>query len=111
MTPRKEAGKPVEKFRLSEDAVRYIEEFILKELNPTTAIDKDSMGKIIDLSTRWEINMIDTTTENYQDKTYDYPEKVRDTAADKFVSEITGKWDGVQYAPDFDDLNTGLHLL
>lgn len=100
----------IKKFRLSEDAVVFIEKFVLRELKLTTAINSDIMDKIIELATQWELNMIDSSTENYQDKKYDYPERERDMAADKFVTEITGQWDEDNSVLDFDDLNERLKL-
>lgn len=66
---------------------------------------------IIDLATQWEIDMIDPLSADGCDKNYDYPERERNELADKFVSEITGKWNDDVLVPDFDDLNKRLGLI
>ena len=49
--------------------------------------------------------------ENGNDKNYDYPNKERNEMADRFVSEVSGKWSSGLWTPDFDDINKRLGLL
>lgn len=80
-------------------------------MNIQTAIDSNKLDEIVDLSTKWETDMIDPLDKDGRDKLYDYPERERNELADKFVSEITGQWDDDKLIPDFDNLNKKLGLI
>lgn len=104
----KRKSKTIKKFRLSDSAVEFIRKYIMPEMGLSSAIDSDILDEIVELATQWEINLIDPESEDGRDKTYDYPERARDVAADNFVTEITGQWDDDELIPDFDDLNQRL---
>ena len=104
------APPTLKKFKLSENAIAFIRRFAKPELNITSRIDDAVLDRIIELATQWEIDMIDPSSDDGVDKTYDYPERERNEMADKFVSEITGQWDDKTLIPDLDDLNARLHL-
>ena len=105
---RKKDKKVPAKFVLSENAVSFIKTYAMEELGLAGPITEDVLDKIVDLAVQWELDMIDPLSEHGGDKTYDYPEKTRNEAADRFVSEITGQWDDDKLVPDFDDLNRRL---
>ena len=100
-----------EKFRLSDNAIMFIKKYALAELHITNPIDVEMLDRIIDIATQWEMDMIDPLSKDGCDKTYDYPERERNETADKFVGEITGKWDGEKFVPDLEDLNKRLGLI
>lgn len=100
----------IETFKLSENAVLFIEQYAKPQLGITEPIDADGLYRIIELATEWEEDMIDPQSEDGCDKAYDYAERERNEAADNFVGEITGKWDDDKFVPDFDDLNERLGL-
>ena len=54
--------------------------------------------------------MIDPLSENGSDKTTNYPEKERNEAADRFITEITGQWSDYTF-PDLEYLNRKLGLV
>lgn len=97
-------------FKLSDDAINFIRIFGAKEIGLHTPINEQILDAIVELATQWEMDMMDPSDANGGDKTYDYPEKKRNEAADRFVTEITGQWDDGRSVPDFDDLNRRLGL-
>lgn len=102
--------KEIKIFKLSEDAILFLKKYIIPEMNISAKIDEGTMDKIIELSSQWELDMIDTKTKNFMDKNYDYSERERNEMADAFVGEITGQWiDGI-CEPDFADINKKLEL-
>ena len=103
--------KEIKKFVLSDNAITFIKKFAQPELNITSPIDEDILDEITDLAVQWEMDMIDPLDKEGGDKTYDYPERVRNEMADKFVSEVTGQWDDDVLVPDFEDLNKKLGLI
>ena len=106
----KKKKKEIKRFYLSEDALNFIKKYVLDELKIDKFIDEEKLDEIIKLATIWELDMIDPNSKYGSDKQYDYPEKERNEMADKFVSEVTGKWNDDELVPDFDDLNKRLRL-
>ena len=100
----------IKKFCLSEDAIKFIQKYVVNELSINKPIDEEKLDEIISLATDWELDMIDPNSKYGSDKQFDYPEKERNELADKFVGEITGKWDDDKLIPDFNDLNKRLGL-
>lgn len=80
----------------------------MKERNVTTKIDVDMLDEFVCIAFDWESLMVD---ENWNDKTYDYPDKERNEIANRFVSELSGKLSSDLWIPDIDDLNQRLGLL
>lgn len=105
----KKANK-IKKFCLSDDAITFIQKYVINELSINNPINEEMLDEIISLATDWELDMIDQNSKYGSDKQYDYPEKERNELADKFVGEVTGKWDDNKLIPDFDDLNKRLGL-
>lgn len=103
--------REIRKFCLSENAVIFIKKFVFPELNIAVPIDEEMLDRIIALATQWEMDMIDPLSKDGCDRTYDYPEQERNEMADKFVGEITGKWDDKKLVPNFEDLNKKLGLI
>lgn len=101
-------NKKVQFFRVSDEAVEFIRKYLLQECNVTSKIDGDTLDDFLSVAFDWETEMVD---ENGYDKTYDYPDKDRNERADRFVSEISGKWSSGLWVPDFDDLNKRLGLM
>lgn len=106
----KKKGSEIQRFILSDNAIVFIKKYVLSALNIVSPINEETLDKIVDLATQWEIEMIDPTDLDGGDKEYDYPERERNTLADKFVGEITGQWDDM-LAPDFDDMNKRVGLI
>lgn len=107
----KNKKQEIRKFCLSKNSVAFIKKFVFPELKIVVTIDEDMLGRIINLATQWEMDMIDPLSKDGCDKTYDYPERERNEMADRFVGEITGQWDNENLVPDFDDLNKKLGLI
>lgn len=101
-------GKKVKVFKLSDEAIKFIKIYLLKECNVTTKIDMDLLDEFVSIAFDWETLMVD---ENGNDKTCDYPNKERNAMADRFVSEVSGKLSSGLWSPDFEDLNERLGLL
>ena len=99
--------KQIKYFLLSEDAVCFIKNYAMLAMELRSPIDDAALSAIVDLATQWETDMIDPLSVNGSDKTADYPEKERNEAADRFVTEITGQWTDFT-APDLEDLNCRL---
>lgn len=95
-------------FKLSDEAIRFIKIYLLKECNITTKIDVDLLDEFVSIAFDWESLTVD---ENGKDKTYDYPNKERNEMADRFVSELSGKLSSDLWIPDIDDLNERLGLI
>ena len=108
---KKNVKQTTAKFCLSENAVAFIKKFAINALNINSPINEETLERIIDLATQWELDMIDPLSKDGCDKTCDYPDRERNEAADKFVSEITGQWNDEKLVPDFDDLNKRLGLI
>lgn len=98
---KKETESKYNKFILSDDAVYFIKNFAVKELNVTLPIDEDKFYSILEFADECELHMIDDDGNDRQDN---YPEKERDIFGDKFVTEVSGK----DCEPDLDDLNKRL---
>lgn len=101
----------LKKFKLSDKAIMFIKKYIMPEINIIAPIDSNMLDDILDLATKWEMDMIDSKSKDGCDKKYDYPERERNEMADEFVSEISGQWDDDCCVPDFEDLNKKLGLL
>ncbi len=101
-------SKEIKIFKLSEEAVNFIKLYLIPELNIKSKIDSDILDNLLYIASVWESLMVD---ENGYDKNYEYPDKERNEMADRFVSEISGKWSSGLWIPDFDDLNKRLGLL
>ena len=101
-------GKKVKVFKLSDEAIKFIKIYLLKECNVTTKIDMDLLDEFVSIAFDWETLMVD---ENGNDKNCDYPNKERNAMADRFVSEVSGKLSSGLWSPDFEDLNERLGLL
>lgn len=99
--------KQIKYFLLSEDAVCFIKHYAMPAMKLHFPIDDATLSAIVDFATQWEIDMIDPLNVNGCDKTADYPEKERNEAADRFVTEITGQWTDFTI-PDLEDLNRRL---
>lgn len=104
----KKKNKGTNVFKLSDEAIKFIKTYLLKELNVTTKIDMDMLDDFVSIAFDWESETVD---ENGNDKTYDYPNKERNEMADRFVSEVSGKLSTGLWIPDFDDLNQKLGLI
>ncbi len=100
--------KEVKIFKLSDEAIKFIKIYLLKECNVTTKIDIDLLDEFVCIAFDWESLMVD---ENGNDKTYDYPNKERNEMADRFVSELSGKLSSGLWIPDINDLNNRLGLI
>lgn len=95
-------------FQLSDDAINFIKDYLLKECKVSERIDMDMFEEFIDMALDWETQMVD---ENGRDKIDDYPNKKRNEMADRFVSEVSAKLSSGLWLPDIDDLNKKLGLL
>ena len=104
----KKSSKKVNTFKFSNEAVEFIQEYLLRECNVTSAIDDDLLEKFISIALDWESMTVD---EHGNYKNYDYPEKKRNELADRFVSEVSGKLSDNVWKPDLDDLNKKLGLI
>lgn len=104
----KKKNKDVSVFKLSDEAIKFIKIYLLKELNVTTKVDMDMLDEFVSIAFDWESLMVD---KNGHDKTYEYPNKERNELADRFVSEVSGKLSSDLWIPDFDDLNKRLGLV
>ncbi len=105
----KNSNSPELKFKVTDDSIRFIKNYVIPEMKLSEPIDETTLNKIIRLADDWEADMIDADSDNYSDKTFSYPERDRNTAADRFVSEISGYW-SKHGNVDFDDLNRRLGL-
>ena len=103
----KKKNKEVKVFKLSDEAIEFIRKYLLQECNVTTKIDRDLLDEFVNIAFDWETMMVD---EKGFDKTYDYPDKERNAMADRFVSEVSGKFSSDFWVPDIDDLNEKLGL-
>lgn len=103
--------KQIQKFILSDNAIVFIKNHIMKEIHIDKPIDENELDKIINIASQWEVDMIDPLSNEGFDKEYDYPEKERNELADAFISEVTGQWNDLVSVPDFDDLNKRLGLI
>lgn len=103
----KKKTKPLKIFKLSDDAVEFIKKYLIRQCHISTKIDGDTLDDFLSIAFDWESLMVD---ENGNDKTFDYPDKERNEMADRFVSEVSGKWSSGLWSPDFDDLNNRLGL-
>lgn len=103
----KKKNKTPKIFQISDNAVEFIRKYLLPQCNTITKVDGDSLDLFLSIAFDWESSMVD---ENGQDKGYDYPEKERNEMADRFISEVSGKWSSGKWVPDFDDLNRKLGL-
>lgn len=88
-------------FILSDEAIYFIKNYAMKELNVILPIDEDKFYEILEFADECELHMIDEDGNDRQDN---YPEKERDIFGDKFVTEVSGK----NCEPDLDDLNRRL---
>lgn len=104
----KKKTKSLKTFVLSNEAVDFIRKYLLEKCNITSKVDADTLNLFLSVAFDWESSMVD---ENGNDKTYDYPERERNEMADKFVSEVSGKWSSGLWIPDFEDLNKRLGLI
>lgn len=95
-------------FKLSNDSIQFIRKYLIDELEIRTKIDEDILVECISVAFDWESLMVD---ENGQDRTYDYPDKQRNEMADKFVSDVSGRFSSEKWILDFEDLNKRLGLL
>ncbi len=68
----------------------------------------DILDDFVSTAFDWESLMVD---ENVYDKMYEYPNKLRNEMADRFVTEVSGKLLTDLWIPDFDDLNKRLGLI
>ena len=100
-------SKQLKKFKLSIDAIEFIKKYLLSECNVTSKIDENIIEDFLSISFDWETLTVD---EYGKDKNYDYPNKERNEMADRFVSEVSGKWTSGCWTIDFDDLNNKLGL-
>ncbi len=100
-------SKEIKTFKLSVEAVNFIKTYLLPELNITSKIDEGILDDFLYIASVWESLMVD---ENGYDKNYEYPDKERNEMADRFVTEISGKWSSGLWVPDFEDLNQRLGL-
>lgn len=105
----KNSNSPELKFKVTDDSVSFIKSYVIPEMKLSAPIDETMLNRIIGLADDWEADMIDTGSDNYSDKTFSYPERDRNIAADRFVSEISGYW-SKHGNVDFDDLNSRLGL-
>lgn len=101
-------NKEAKIFKLSDEAIKFIKIYLLKECNVITKIDRDLLYEFVSIAFDWESLMVD---ENGNDKTYDYPNKERNEMADRFVSELSGKLSDDLWIPDIDDLNKRINLI
>lgn len=104
----KKKNKQLKFFKLSDEAIEFIKKYLLKECNVVTKIDGDILDVFLSVAFDWESLMVD---ENGNDKKYDYPGKERNEMADRFVSEVSGKWTSGLWTPDFEDVNKRLGLI
>lgn len=104
----KKKVKPLKIFKLTDESIEFIRKYILQECNVSSKIDANLLDDFLNIAFDWESLMVD---ENGNDKNYDYPNKERNEMADKFVSEVSGKWSSGLWTPDFDDINKRLGLL
>lgn len=100
-------SKEAKVFKLSDEAIKFIKIYLLKEFYVITKIDRDLLDEFVSVAFDWESLMVD---ENGNDKTYDYPNRERNEMADRFVSELSGKLSDDLWIPDIDDLNKRLGL-
>lgn len=98
--------KKCKTFKLTNDAISFISQYALKELNINSKIDEKNIDEILIFAENCELNLID---ENGNDKDYDYPEKERDILGDLYVSEVSGYY-SKNIDIDLDDLNKKLNL-
>ena len=103
----KKKTKQLEVFKISDESIEFIKKYLLKECNITNKITADDLDDFLGIAFDWESLMVDEQGNN---KLYDYPDKERNEMADKFVSEISGKWSSGKWTPDFQDLNNKLGL-
>ncbi len=103
----KKMKKEIKIFQLSNEAVDFIKVYLLPELNVQSKIDGDLLEDFLRIAFDWESLMVD---EKGYDKNYDYPDKERNEMADKFVTEVSGRWSSGLWIPDFEDLNKRLGL-
>jgi len=94
-------------FKISDESIEFIKKYLLDECKITKKINDENLDDFLDVAFDWETLMVD---EQGNDKTYDYPNKERNEMADKFVTEISGKWTSGKWTVDFDDLNRRLGL-
>lgn len=104
----KKKNKQLKFFKLSDEAIEFIKKYLLKECKVVTKIDGDTLDDFLSVAFDWESLMVD---ENGNDKNYDYPDKERNEMADRFVSEVSGKWTSGLWSPDFEDVNKRLGLI
>jgi hypothetical protein len=95
-------------FKLSDEAVFFIKQYLLEECDVKAKIDDDLLDEFVSIAFDWESSMVD---ENGNDKEYDYPDKERNEMADRFVSEVSGKLSSDLWVADLDDLNERLGLV
>lgn len=93
--------------KLSDESVVFIKEYLLPMFPNIQKVDDDSIDDFIGIAFDWESLMVD---ENGNDKIYDYDGKERNEMADRFVSEISGKWSSGLWTIDFEELNKRLNL-
>lgn len=99
--------KTAKVLKLSDEAVLFIKEYLLKEKEVSVMIDCDLLDDFLNIAFDWESLTVD---ENGKEKDYDYPNRQRNEQADRFVSEVSGKWASGDWTVDFDDLNKRLGL-
>lgn len=97
----------ITKYKLSDEAVVFIRDYLFAECEITAPIDENKMEEFISIAFDWETSMVD---ENGNDKLHDYPDKRRNEAADRFISEVSNKWVDEFCFIDFSDLNQRLGL-
>ena len=98
-------NKALKVFKLEDESIEFIRRYLLREFNVTSKIDGDLLDEFLSLAFDWETMMVD---ENGNEKNDDYPEKERNEMADRFVSDVSGRWSSGLWIPDFEDLNKKL---
>ncbi len=104
----KKKNKQIKIFKFSDEAIEFIKKYLLKACNVSNKIDGDMLDDFLSVAFDWESLLVD---EDGNDKNYDYIDKERNELADRFVSEVSGKWSSGLWVPDFEDINKRLGLL
>ncbi len=92
--------------KLSSFAINFLKDCLLPNIAHNDTIDNGILTEAVQLATEWELNMLDAEG---NEKDYDYPNKLRNENAEKFVSEVTGIWTKSEI--DLTDLNEKFKLL
>lgn len=94
--------KTLQKEKLSERAVEYINKYAIKLLNISSQIDENMFDKIFELADEDEMSLLDGNGYEKQDLTSEL--KNRFILAMDFITDCS------QIIPDLDDLNQRLNL-